>query len=100
MGLDDYDRVEARTRADLRAWLADNHERDQGVFLVTWKAHTEHFLSWGEIVQELLAWGWVDSTGRGVDDDRTSHLVSPRRRGSGWSRINKEHVAAPWRPRA
>ncbi len=94
MGLDDYDRVEVRDRAELRDWLSDNHARDQGVWLVTWKAHTDHWLPWGEMVQELLAWGWIDSTSRGVDDDRTSHLVTPRRRGSGWSAINKQHVEA------
>lgn len=92
MGLVDDEQVETRSRADLRAWLADHHDRDQGVWLVTWKAHTDDYLPWGEIVQELLAWGWIDSTGRGVDEDRTSHLVSRRRPGSGWSRINKEHV--------
>lgn len=92
MGLDDYDRVEVRSRADLRAWLESNHDRDQGVWLVTWKAHTSHYLPWGELVQELLAWGWVDSTSRRLDDDRTSRRVTLRRPGSAWSRINKEHV--------
>lgn len=92
MGLEDYDRVEARSRDELRSWLADNHERDEGVWLTTWKAHTDHYMPWGEMVQELLAWGWVDSTSRRVDEDRTSRLISPRRSGSAWSRINKEHV--------
>lgn len=94
MGLDDYARVEVRSRHELRSWLAAHHARDDGVFLVTWKAHTDHYLAWGEIVQELLAWGWVDSTGRAVDGDRTSHLISPRRSGSAWSRINKQHIEA------
>lgn len=94
MGLDDYDRVEVHSREELRTWLAANHGRDQGVWLVTHKKHTDHWLPWGELVPELLSWGWVDSTSRGVDEDRTSVLISPRRPGSGWSRINKEHVEA------
>lgn len=92
MGLEDYDRVEVRSRDELRSWLADHHEQDEGVWLVTWKAHTEHYLPWGEMVQELLAWGWIDSTTRRLDEDRTSRLVTPRRAGSVWSRVNKEHV--------
>ncbi len=49
-------------------------------------------MSWGELVPELLAWGWVDTEGQRVDDDRTSLLVTPRTATSGWSRINKAHV--------
>ena len=94
MGLDDYEQVEVLNRGELREWLRANHDRDRGVFLVVHKKHTDHWLPWGEIVPELLAWGWVDATTRAVDEDRTSLLISPRRQGSGWSRINKEHVEA------
>ncbi|MGI8946571.1 MAG: YdeI/OmpD-associated family protein [Ornithinimicrobium sp.] len=44
------------------------------------------------MVRELLCFGWIDSKGRRVDQDRTSLLVCPRRPGSGWSRVNKEHL--------
>jgi uncharacterized protein YdeI (YjbR/CyaY-like superfamily) len=47
---------------------------------------------WPEVVRELLSYGWIDSRGRRVDEDRTSLLVGPRRRGSGWSKVNKEHL--------
>jgi len=35
---------------------------------------------------------WVDSLPRTVDDERSRLLVTPRKPGSGWSRINKERV--------
>lgn len=44
------------------------------------------------MVRELLCFGWIDSKGQRVDEDRTSLLVCPRRPGSGWSRVNKEHL--------
>jgi len=90
--LADYERVEIRSRAELREWLAANHERDEGVWLVHYKKHTEHYVPWGEIVDECLCFGWIDSTTRRVDDDRTMHLMTPRRAGSIWSKINKDKV--------
>jgi uncharacterized protein YdeI (YjbR/CyaY-like superfamily) len=40
-----------------------------------------------------LRWGWVDSTQRSVDDQRSMLWFAPRRPGSVWTRRNKERVA-------
>ncbi len=88
------DRLEVRSRADLRAWLATHHGQTEPVWLVSWKKHTDHYLSYGEIIEELLCWGWVDSQSRGVDGDRTSVLISPRNPRSAWSAVNKVKVEA------
>jgi uncharacterized protein YdeI (YjbR/CyaY-like superfamily) len=45
------------------------------------------------VVEEALCFGWVDSKGGSVDERRTMLLLTPRRRGSGWSRPNKERIA-------
>lgn len=92
--LQDAPEVEVASRAELRAWLAAHHGQDSGVWLVTWKkAHADRYLPMGDIVQECLCFGWVDSLSRGKDDARTMHYISPRKPGSNWSRINKDHVA-------
>lgn len=44
-------------------------------------------------MEEALCFGWVDSKGRAVDERRSALLLTPRRRGSGWSRPNKERIA-------
>jgi uncharacterized protein YdeI (YjbR/CyaY-like superfamily) len=85
--------VEVRSRAELRDWLSANHAAGVSVWLVTFKKHTEHFLPYGELVEELLCWGWIDSQTRGVDADRSSLLIAPRNPKSAWSAINKEKVA-------
>lgn len=87
-------KLEVRSRDELRAWLALNHATSPSVWLVTWKKHTDFYLSYGELVEELLCWGWIDSQTRGVDDDRTSVLIAPRNPKSAWSAVNKEKVAA------
>jgi len=90
----DHPRLEFRSRKAIRAWLDANHATATAFWLVTFKKHVkEHHIPYGEIVEELLCFGWVDSRTRRVDDDRTMLLVSPRKPGSTWSASNKRRVA-------
>ena len=50
-------------------------------------------MSYEEAVEEALCVGWVDSTGRNLDDERSIQWFSPRRPRSAWARSNKERVA-------
>lgn len=91
---DAYDRVEVTSRAQWRAWLQAHHESAPGIWLVTHKkAQGDTYLPYEELVEEALCFGWVDSKGRALDERRSMLLVTPRKRGSGWSRPNKERVA-------
>lgn len=94
MSVDDLERVEVTSRAALRAWLAAHHARPEGVWLVTYKRHCgAGHLPWGDIVRELICFGWIDSRRRRLDDDRTSLMATPRKPGSVWSAVNKAIVA-------
>jgi uncharacterized protein YdeI (YjbR/CyaY-like superfamily) len=86
------DRVEVASAEQLRAWLTEHHATSRGVWLVTWKKGRGSYVPYADLVRELLCFGWIDSKARRVDEDRTSLLVTPRRPGSGWSRVNKEHL--------
>ena len=85
--------VEVRSLADLRAWLAANHQQTESVWMVTWKKHTDHYMAYGDAIDELLCWGWVDSVTGKVDEDRSKLRISPRNPRSAWSAVNKEKVA-------
>ena len=92
--LTDAEEVEVASAHELRDWLAQNHTRDRGVWLVSFKkADPERYLSVGEIVDQCLCFGWVDSLTRSKDDLRSMLWISPRKKGSNWSRVNKEKVA-------
>lgn len=43
-------------------------------------------------MEEALCVGWVDSTGRNLDDERSIQWFAPRRARSAWARSNKERV--------
>ena len=90
----DAPQIEVKSRAELRAWLARNHTTATTVWLVVYKKHSPHHLPWGDAVEELLCWGWVDSVTRRVDDARSSYRISPRNPKSAWSAVNKAKVNA------
>jgi len=88
------DVVELAERADWRDWLARNHERSRGVWLVTWKKSAGRpRVDYDAAVEEALCFGWVDSKSRSVDDERTSLFFTPRRPTSSWSESNLARVA-------
>jgi uncharacterized protein YdeI (YjbR/CyaY-like superfamily) len=91
--MEDGQQVQVESRSQWRAWLRDNHCRDDGVWLVTFKKHCgDKYVSYNDVVEEALCFGWVDSRPRRLDADRTMRWLSPRQPGSPWSRLNKERV--------
>ena len=61
----DEPRVQPETRAAWRAWLQENHLRDSGVWLVTWKkAAGKPTVSYEDAVEEALCFGWIDGLAR------------------------------------
>ncbi len=86
--------LHAETQAEWRAWLEQNHQRADGVWLVSWKKATgKPFIPYSHTVDEALCFGWIDSRPNRVDDERAMRLFTPRRPKSLWSRINRAKVA-------
>jgi uncharacterized protein YdeI (YjbR/CyaY-like superfamily) len=87
-------------RATLRAWLAENHATHGAIWLVYDKkpkgkgaaATTTRALSYNDIVEEALCFGWIDSVSGRVYDRRARLYFSPRKPGSVWSALNKRRV--------
>lgn len=91
---DDAERVQAETIDAWGRWLTNHHQTSDGVWLVSWKKHTgRSAIDYDEAVTEALRFGWIDSKGRRLDDDRTMLWFCPRRPRSGWSRSNKRRIA-------
>ena len=87
------ERVQVESVAELRDWLSANTERSESIWLVTWKKSSgKSYISYDEIVDQCICFGWVDSLPRKLDDERTMLRLSPRNPQSNWSRVNKERV--------
>lgn len=91
--LNDAELVQVERRREWRRWLEENHTRPNGVWIVTFKKHCgEKHLPYGHVIEEALCFGWIDSLGRKLDKDRSMLWMSPRKPGSGWSKLNKERI--------
>ncbi|MFP2924340.1 YdeI/OmpD-associated family protein [Pyxidicoccus sp. 3LG] len=92
-GLDELERFQAGSRKQWRTWLERHHLTSPGVWLVTFKKETgKPRIDYEEAVEELLCFGWVDSKGMKLDDERSMLLCRPRSPKSAWSKPNKERV--------
>ncbi len=92
--LDDAPQVHADDRATWRAWLEANHGTVRGAWLVTWRPRSGRAsLDYEAAVEEALCFGWVDSTGGRVDDERSKLYFAPRKPRSVWAATNKARVA-------
>lgn len=81
------------TLTELREWLEENHGHTDSVWLITWKkGRGPAYLSYDDIVDELICFGWVDSLPRKLDGEKTMRRISPRNPKSNWSRVNKDRV--------
>lgn len=80
-------------RDQWRAWLTAHHTQLEGVWLISYKKATgKPRVSYDEAVEEALCFGWIDSKGRKLDDERSLLCFAPRKPRTGWSKPNKERV--------
>jgi uncharacterized protein YdeI (YjbR/CyaY-like superfamily) len=82
------------TREDWRAWRAAHHETETEIWLIYYKQHTgQPRISYDDVVEEALCFGWIDSLVRRLDDDRYAQKVTPRKNTSKWSASNLRRFA-------
>ena len=92
VGADD-ERFQPADRAAWRAWLAANHATATGVWAVTYRRTAgKPVVAYEDLIEEALCFGWIDSRPGKLDEERTMLRFTPRKRGSVWSRPNKERV--------
>lgn len=92
--LGDRELIAPANRQEWRAWLAENHDSSASIWLAITKKHGQATkLTYEDAVEEALAFGWIDSTTRTLDEHRFIILMARRKRGGTWARSNKERVA-------
>lgn len=81
--------------ADLEAWLEENHDACEGVWLkIAKKGAPEPSVTYGEALELALCFGWIDSQKRGLDETHFLQRFTPRRPRGRWSKINREKAEA------
>lgn len=65
---DNLRRIEVKSRSKLRTWLKKYHAQKESIWLVTYKKSVPaYYVSWDEIVEEVLCFGWIDSLPRALE---------------------------------
>ncbi|MGZ6016964.1 MAG: YdeI/OmpD-associated family protein [Phenylobacterium sp.] len=91
--LDEAPEIHADDPETWRRWLEANHATATGVWLVTWRSRTGRIrLDYEAAVEEALCFGWVDSTGGQLDDERGKLYFARRKQRSPWAATNKARV--------
>lgn len=81
------------TIEDLQDWLAKNYINKTSFWLCKWKKlPNKPYITYDEMVDELICFGWVDSLPKSFNEEKTMHRISPRNPKSNWSKVNKERV--------
>ena len=82
------------TREAWRDWLAAHYDSKTEIWLISYlKATGKPSLRYNEAVEEALCFGWIDSTRKKFDEERSAQRYTPRRPRSGYSQPNKERLA-------
>jgi uncharacterized protein YdeI (YjbR/CyaY-like superfamily) len=85
--------LDANGAAGWRSWLRKNHLAKEGVWLVYYRKGSGRLsIPYEDSVDEALAYGWIDSVIKKVDDWRYARKFTPRRPGSVWSKYNLQRV--------
>ena len=90
---DEAAEIQPADRQGWRDWLEANHASARGVWLISWRPSSGRTnVDYETAVEEALCFGWVDSRGGKVDEQRTKLYFAPRDPRSAWARPNKERI--------
>jgi uncharacterized protein YdeI (YjbR/CyaY-like superfamily) len=77
------------TAGELRQWLERNHASATELLVGFYKRGSgKPSITWQELVDEELCFGWIDSVRQGIDEVSYSNRLTPRKARSTWSAIN------------
>lgn len=76
-----------------RSWLDVHHATSSGIWLrIYTKGSGKKTITYAEALDEALCYGWIDGQKRKGDEHSWLQKFTPRRKGSLWSKKNREHA--------
>ena len=80
------------SRDDFRAWLVENAETSEGIWLVFGKTKEIVTLKANDALEEALCFGWIDGQMQSIDNTKYLKYFARRRTKSPWSDKNKKTI--------
>ena len=84
--------LSVKNRDELRQWFLENYNKEKECWVVVKRGRpVDNGTFWYiDAVEEAMCFGWIDSTTKKMADGITAQRLTPRRKGSLWSELNKE----------
>jgi uncharacterized protein YdeI (YjbR/CyaY-like superfamily) len=79
-------------RQELRDWLEENSTTERYCWVVVSVKEKQGALLYLDAVEEALCFGWIDGTKKKFSDTELAQRLSPRKKKSNWTELNKERV--------
>ena len=90
--VDNLERVQINTKESLWEWLSTKYDSDKSYLLVTWKkSNKDKYVSHDEVLDALLAYGWIDGRRYALDEHQTMQLVCKRKQQK-WTKSYRDRV--------
>ncbi len=80
------------SRAGWREWLQQHHEDTAYCWIAVSIKTVDGVLLYLDAVEEALCFGWIDGVKKKTPDGVLAQRMSPRKRNSSWTELNKERV--------
>lgn len=88
--------LEYSERAQLRLWFEQHAASETCCWIAIYRGKKQPAgmcLPYIDVVEEALCFGWIDSTLKRLPDGRLAQRLSPRRKRSHWTELNKQRCA-------
>jgi uncharacterized protein YdeI (YjbR/CyaY-like superfamily) len=83
-----------RDPGKLRDWLRRYHASRSELWVGLYKkGSAKPSITWPQLVDQLLCFGWIDGVRKSVGEDSYTIRVTPRKSGSIWSAVNLKRAA-------
>ena len=84
--------VEVATKEQLYGWFVKNHATVTECWVTAnrCKAPRSDAVPYVDVVEVALCFGWIDSTIKKMSDGRHAQRLTPRRKNSHWTELNKQ----------
>ncbi len=80
------------TRLALRDWFEENSKTEKFCWVIVSITEQSEVIQYLDAVEEALCFGWIDGIKKKISDTELAQRLSPRKKNSNWTELNKERV--------
>lgn len=93
MNPNSFTEVTVSSILELNEWFSQNYASDQSFWLVTYKKETiNKYISREDVLDVLIAYGWIDGIRKKREDDKTMQLIC-KRKNNIWAKTYKDRAS-------